>query len=93
MAFLTHYYLPICYETGTEILISFKQTKSTHIFDHIHEWRRRRCLIKLELPNQLLEEWFTKSFVKYITRDIAMGGVVTEEQAISHSQYLDLIYS
>ena len=49
MAFLTHYQLPIHYETGTKILSSFKQTKATHIFDHIHEWRRRRRLIKLEL--------------------------------------------
>jgi hypothetical protein len=41
MAFLTHYQLPIRYETGTDILSFFKQTKDTHIFDHIHEWRRR----------------------------------------------------
>jgi hypothetical protein len=31
--------------------------------------------------------------VNEIARDIAMGGVVTEEQAISRSQYLDLVYS
>jgi hypothetical protein len=93
MAFLTHYQLPIRYDTGTEILTSFKQTKGTHISDHIHEWRRRRRLIKLELPDQLLAEWFTKSFVNEIGKDIAMGGVVTEEQAISRAQYLDLVYS
>jgi hypothetical protein len=40
-----------------------------------------------------LGEWFTKSFVNDIGRDIAMGGVVKEEQAISHAQYLDLVYS
>jgi hypothetical protein len=51
MDFLTHYQLPIHYETRTEILSSFKQTKATHISDHIHEWRWRRCLIKLELPD------------------------------------------
>jgi hypothetical protein len=54
MAFLTHYHLPICYETGTEILSYFKQNKATHISDHIHEWGRSRRLIKLELPDQLL---------------------------------------
>jgi hypothetical protein len=74
-------------------LTSFKQTKGTHISDHIHEWRRRRRLIKLELPDQLLAEWFMKSFVNEIGKDISMGGVVTEEQAISHAQYLDLVYS
>jgi hypothetical protein len=49
-------------------------------------------LIKLELPDQLLAEWFTKSFVNKIGKDISMGGVVTEEQAISRAQYLDLVY-
>jgi hypothetical protein len=92
MDFLTHYQLPIRYETGTKILSSFKQSSATHISDHIHEWRRRRCLIKLDLPDQLLAEWFTKSFVNEISCDISMGGVVTEEQAISHAQYLDLVY-
>jgi hypothetical protein len=85
--------LSICYDTRTEILTSFKQNTSTHISDHIHEWRRRRRLIKLELPDQLLVEWFTKSFVNKIGKDIAMGGVVIEEQAISCAQYLDLVYS
>jgi hypothetical protein len=93
MAFLTHYQLPIRYETRTEILSSFKQTKATHISNHIHEWRWRRSLIKIELPDQLLEEWFMELFVNDIGRDIAMGGVVTEEQAISCAQYLDLVYS
>jgi hypothetical protein len=41
MDFLTHYQLLIRYDTGTEILTSFKKTKGTHILDHIHEWRRR----------------------------------------------------
>ena len=27
-----------------------------------------------------------------IGKDISMGGVVTEEQAISHAQYLDIVY-
>jgi hypothetical protein len=93
MDFLTHSQLPICYEIGTEILSSFKKTSATHISDHIHEWRRRHHLIKLNLPDQLLVEWFTKSFVKKISYDTSMGGVVTEEQVISCAQYLDLVYS
>jgi hypothetical protein len=74
-------------------LTSFKQAKGTHILDHIHEWTRIRHLIKLELPDQLLVEWITKSFVNEIGKEISMGGVVTEEQAIIRAQYLDLIYS
>jgi hypothetical protein len=72
-------------------LISFKQSSSTHISDHIHEWRRRRRLIKVPLLDQLLAEWFNKSLIGPIAHDFSMGGVVTKEQAIS--QYLDLVYS
>ena len=38
--FLTHFQLPIHYEMGTDILNSLCQNTSTHISDHIHEWRR-----------------------------------------------------
>ena len=72
---------------------SFKQSPSSHIYDHIHEWTRGRCLIKVPLHDQLLVEWFTKSLIGPIARDISMGGVITEEQAISHAQYLYLVYS
>jgi hypothetical protein len=74
-------------------LSSFKQSSSTQISDHIHEWRRRRRLIKVPLPNQLLAKWFTKSLIGPIAHDISMGGVSTEEQVISRAQYLDLVYS
>jgi hypothetical protein len=40
MDFLTHFQLPIHYETGTKLLTSLHQTNSIHISDHIHEWRR-----------------------------------------------------
>jgi hypothetical protein len=78
---------------GTGILSSFKKSKTTHISNHIHEWRRRCHLIKLDLPDLLLEEWFKKSFVNDIYKDISIGGVVTKEQAIIRAQYLDLVYS
>jgi hypothetical protein len=93
MDLLTHYQLPIRYKTGTKILSSFKQSSSTHISDHIHEWRRRRCLMKVPLSDQLLAEWFTKSLIGPIACDVAMGGVVTKDKVISCAQYLDLVYS
>jgi hypothetical protein len=83
MSFLTHFQLPIRYHMGTELLTSLHQKTSVHIFDHIHEWRRRRRLIKVVIPDQLLVEWFTKSLLPQIARDVAMGGVVTEEEAIA----------
>ena len=92
MAFLTHFQLHICYETSTELLTSLHQSNSTHISNHIHEWQRRRRLIKSQILDQLLEDWFTKSVMPPIAQYVAMGGAVTEEKAISHSQYLDLVY-
>ena len=50
-------------------------------------------MIKAVIPDILLVEWFTKSLLPQITRDVAMGGAVTEEQAIARAQYLDLVYS
>jgi len=85
MAFLTHFQLPIRYETCTELLTLLQKTTSTDISDHIHEWRRRRRLIKAHILDQLLVEWFTKSLLGPIAQDISMGGVVTEEQDISRS--------
>jgi hypothetical protein len=93
MSFVTHFQLPIRYETGTELLTSLRQTTSVYISDHIHEWRRKRRLIKAVIPDQLLVEWFTKSLLPQIARDAAMGGVVIEEEAIARAQYLDLVYS
>ena len=93
MAFLTHFQLPIRYEMGTKLLTSLRKSTTTHISYHIHEWRRRQQLIKDTIPDKILEDWFTKSLLSPIEHDIAMGGVVTEEQAISHAQYLDIVYS
>ena len=93
MDFLTRFQLPVHYETSTYFLTSLKQDTTTHISDHIHEWRCRHHLIKFEIDDQFLTEWFTKSFMAPIARDIAMGGCVTEEQAIARAEYLDLVYS
>ena len=46
IAFLTHFQLPIRYETGIELLTSLRQNTTTHISNHIHEWRRHRRLVK-----------------------------------------------
>ena len=93
MEFLTHFQLPIRYDTSTDLLTLLRQTTSTHISDHIHEWRQRRRLIKAHILDQLLADWFTKYLLPPITRDVAMGGTVIEEQAISRVHYLDLVQS
>ena len=91
--FYTHFQLPIWYEIRTNILTSLRQNNSTHILDHIHEWRRCKRLIKAPIPDQLLADWFTKSLLPPLTRDVATGDTITEEKDISRAQYLYLVYS
>jgi hypothetical protein len=93
MAFLTHFQILIRYQRNTKLLTSLQQTASTHISNHIHEWIRRIRIIKAHIPDKLLAKWFTKYLLGPITRDVSMGGVVIEEQAISHDRCLDLVYS
>ena len=50
-------------------------------------------MIKAPIPDQILTDWFTKSLLPPIARDVAMGGAITEEQAIARAQNLDLVYS
>jgi hypothetical protein len=70
MAFMTHFQFPIHYETSIDILNSLRQSSSTHISNHIHEWKRRIWLIKDPIPNQLLVIWFTKSLLPPIEENI-----------------------
>ena len=44
-------------------------------------------MVKMYVPDQLLAEWFIKSLLPSIIEDVEKGGVVTEEQVISHAQY------
>ena len=74
-------------------MTSPRQSTATHISNHIHEWRQRRCLIKAMIPYQFLNVWFVKSLLPPIVWDVVMEGVTTEEEVISHAQYLDLVYS
>ena len=41
----------------------------------------------------MLANWFTKSLLPPIARNVAMDDSITEEKAISRDQYLDLVYS
>ena len=93
MKFLKQFQLHIRYETGTELLTSLRQDTTTQISNHIHEWRCRWRLVKPPLPEYHLADWFCKSLLPQIAKDVALGDVVTEDQSIHHSQHLDLICS
>ena len=93
MEFLKKFQLPIRYKTNTKLLTSLHQDTATHISDHIHEWRRRRRLVKAPIPDHLLSKWFCKSLLPTQAKDIFLYGVVTEDQSIRRAQHLYLIYS
>ena len=93
MNFLNHFQLLVRYDVGTEILSTFWQDKATHILDHIQEWRRRKRLIKAFIPPEFLLEWFLKSLLPYIVKDVSTSKVQNKEQAIFRAQELDLIHA
>ena len=49
--------------------------------------------MKVFIPDQILAEWFVKSLLPRINKDVAKAGVVTEEQFIAQAQYVDLVYT
>jgi hypothetical protein len=93
MDFLNHFQLPMRYDAGTEQLANFKQTTVDHISDHIQEWRRRKSLIKVPVPPTFLLEWFLKSLVPQLSKDVVTSRVFSEEDAIMRAQQFELIYS
>jgi hypothetical protein len=92
-AFLSFFQLPVHHDTGLELLSDFKQTTAIHIADHIHEWRRRRSLCKEETTKEQRLDWFLKSLVSVIAKDVASTFPQTEEEAINKAQQFDLIYA
>ena len=93
MTFLNHFQLPVCYDVGTKLLFTFRKNKATHILDHIQEWRRWKQLIKAFIPLEFLLEWFLKSLLPYIAKDVSTSRVQNEEHTIFRAQELDLIYA
>ena len=93
MTFLNHFQLPVRYDVGTELLSTFWKDKATHISDHIQEWHRWKRLIKAFILPEFLLEWFLKSLLPYIAKDVSTSGVQNEEQAIFRVQELELIYA
>jgi hypothetical protein len=92
-AFFTFFQLPIRHDNGLELLSEFKQSSTSHIADHIHEWRRRRSLCKEETTKQQCLDWFMRSLVSLLAKYVASTFPQTEEESINKSQQYDLIYA
>ena len=50
-------------------------------------------LIKAEIPDQFLVDWFVKSLFPTLSKGVAMSGDMTGEQLIQSAQQMDFIYS
>ena len=50
-------------------------------------------MIKPFIPLEFLLEWFLKSLLPYIVKDVSTFRVQNEDQAIFRAQELDLIYA
>jgi hypothetical protein len=92
-AFLSFFQLPVSHDIGLELLSKFKKNTAIHISDHIHEWRRRHSLCKEETTKEQHLDWFLKSLVSVIAKDVASTFPQSEEEAISKAQQFDLIYA
>jgi hypothetical protein len=86
MAFLNHFQLPVRHNVGTKLLANFEQTIVDHISDHIQEWRCQKSLIKVPVPPSFLLEWFLKSLVSQLSKDVATSEVFFEEDTIMRAQ-------
>jgi hypothetical protein len=75
MVFLNHFELPMRYDANTEFLANFDQIKVNNISDHIRECQHLKSLIKVPVPPDFLLEWFLKSLVPQLSKDVATSGV------------------
>ena len=91
--FLQYFQLPVTYDEGVEILLSYRQNTATHKTDHIHEWRRCRSFCKIQLDDMIFLDWFLKTLLPPIAKDVASEHPQSEEEAILKSQQFDLIYA
>ena len=91
--FLQYFQLPVRYDEGVEILLSCCQNIAIHITDHIHEWWRHRSLCNIQLDDMIFLDWFLKTFLPPIAKDVASKCPQYEEEAILKAQQFDLIYA
>ena len=84
--FLQYFQLPVRYDEGVEILLSCCQNTATHITDHIHEWRQRRSLCKIQLDKMIFLDWFLKTLLPPIAKDVAYEHPQFEEEVMLKAQ-------
>ena len=68
--FLQYFQLPVRYDKGVEILLSYRESTATHITDHIHVWWKSCSLCKIQLDDRIFLDWFLKTLLPPIAKDI-----------------------
>ena len=84
--FLQYFQLPVRYDEGVEILLSYHQSTVTHIIDHIHEWQRCCSLCKIQLDDRIFLDWFLKTLLLPIAKDITSERPQSKEEDILKAQ-------
>ena len=74
-------------------MLSCHHNTMTHITNHIHEWRQRRILCKIQLDDKIFLDWFLKTLLPPIEKDVASEHPQSKEEAILKAQPFDLIYA
>ena len=80
--FLQYFQLPIQYDEGVEILLSYCPKTAIHIIDHIHEWWQGHSLCKIQLDDKIFLDWFLKTLLPPIAKYISSEWPQSEEEAI-----------
>jgi hypothetical protein len=93
LVFLNHFQMSVRCDVDIELLLALCQDKSTHMLNHIQEWCRWKRLIKSYIHPKFLLEWFLKSLLPYISKDVSTSRVTYEQEAIFKTRQLDLIYA
>jgi hypothetical protein len=70
MVSLNHLQLLVRHDVDTKLLSNFEKKKSVHISDQIQEWYHQNNLIKVKLPPTFFLEWFYKSLVPCVSKDV-----------------------
>jgi hypothetical protein len=83
---LAFFQLLVCHENGLELLSKCKQMSATHITNHIHEWRRRCSLCRVETTKEKCLYWFLKSLISILVKDVESTFPQTKEESISKDQ-------
>lgn len=93
-AFLSYIQLPVHYDTGTELLTSFRQLSVTHLSDHVQEWWKRKSLYQAPtFEDHVYMDYFLRSLFPTIRKDVTSYVPQTEEVALQISLKYDMIYA